>query len=46
VFVIPTEQDIRAVRLILELFDGASDLHTNVNKFQFTPIQCTQEQVD
>jgi hypothetical protein len=44
-FVVPTEQDIRAVNTILELFAAASRLHTNVSKCQFTPIQCTDDQI-
>jgi hypothetical protein len=45
IFIVPTEHDIRAVREIVDMFAGASALHTNVAKCQFTPICCTEEQV-
>jgi hypothetical protein len=45
VSVVPEAQDIRMVRAILELFAGTSGLHTNVNKCQFTPIQCSEEHI-
>jgi hypothetical protein len=44
-FIVPSEQDVRAVGEILQLFAGASGLHTNVGKCQFTLIQCTTDQI-
>jgi hypothetical protein len=44
-FIVPLEQDVRAVGEILQLFAGASGLHTNVGKCQFTQIQCTTDQI-
>jgi hypothetical protein len=32
IFMVPTEQDIKLVRTILETFTSASGLHTNVAK--------------
>jgi hypothetical protein len=40
IFTVPDEQDLRLVKVILVVFVGASALHTNVSKCQFTPIQC------
>jgi hypothetical protein len=45
-FVVPTEQDIRVVGEILQLFASASGLHTNVGKCQFTLIQCMTDQIE
>jgi hypothetical protein len=30
----------------MDTFVGASGLHTNIHKYQFTLIQCTEEQID
>jgi hypothetical protein len=45
IFLRPEVRDIRMARSILELFAGASGLHTNLTKCQFTPIRCTEEQI-
>jgi hypothetical protein len=45
VFIVPTEQDITLTRTIFDLFIGASSLHTNVRKCQFTLIQCIEDQI-
>lgn len=45
IFVAPVAQDLCLTRTILDLFVGASRLHTNIHKCQFTPIQCTEDQV-
>jgi hypothetical protein len=42
----PLLNDISLVRDILELFAQASGLHTNIAKCQFTPIRCTEEQIE
>jgi hypothetical protein len=44
-FIVPTEQDMRAVGEILHLFAATSVLHTNVGKCQFTRIQCSTDQI-
>jgi hypothetical protein len=46
VFVAPVKHDIRDVRAILDIFAGASGLHTNIGKCQFTPICCGPEHLD
>jgi hypothetical protein len=42
IFLVLVEQDIKLVRVILDIFAGASSLHTNIHKCQFTPIQCSE----
>jgi hypothetical protein len=46
IFIAPTEQDFLLVRDILEIFAGASGLHTNLGKCQIMPIQCSRGQVE
>jgi ketosteroid isomerase-like protein len=38
VFVAPTQQDIAAIKGIMDPFARASGLHTNIHKYPFTPI--------
>jgi hypothetical protein len=45
IFLVLTERDITLARTILDIFAASSGLHTNVSKCQYTPIQCTEEQV-
>jgi hypothetical protein len=45
IFLVLTERDITLARTILDIFVASSGLHTNVSKCQYTPIQCTEEQV-
>jgi hypothetical protein len=46
IFIVPTSQDIRLVQAVLNMFAGASWLHTNVAKCQFMPIRCSEEQIN
>jgi hypothetical protein len=45
IFVAPTEADFTIARAIMDTFAEVSDLGTNVNKCQLTPIRCTDEQI-
>lgn len=45
VFVHLENRDMRVVRKILDVFAGASGLQTNIQKCQYTPIQCTEDQL-
>jgi hypothetical protein len=45
VFITPCERDFKLTAAILEIFAGASGLHTNVSKCQLTPIRCCPDQV-
>jgi hypothetical protein len=45
IFLSSVVQDLRAVGMIMETFAGASGLHTNIHKCQFTLIQCSEDQV-
>jgi hypothetical protein len=45
-FLSPTTQDIMLVRAALEAFAGASGLRTNIGKCHFTPIRCSQDEMD
>jgi hypothetical protein len=44
-FLVPTAQDIRAARSVLDIFAQTSRLETNVSKCKFTPIRCTEQQI-
>lgn len=44
-FLTPTPEDFRCIRAILDLFVGASDLITNLDKCLISPIQCTEEEI-
>jgi hypothetical protein len=46
IFIKPTSHDLRLVQAILSVFAVASELRTNTSKCQFTPIQCTEEQIE
>lgn len=43
VFLCPTERDLSLMHSMLDLFAAASGLHTNVQKCQYTPIRCSDE---
>lgn len=43
VLVAPTENDLRCIKEILDLFAGASGLVTNIDKCVVAPIRCTDE---
>jgi hypothetical protein len=45
-FLAPTTQDIMLVKAVLEAFAGTSGLRTNFSKCHFTPIRCSQFEVD
>jgi hypothetical protein len=45
IFITLVEKDISLVCGILNSFGGASGLHTNVSKCQYTLIQCSNEQI-
>lgn len=44
VFLRPFRDDLRCLKELLDVFAGASDLVTNYNKCQLTPIRCSQEE--
>ena len=43
VFLSPIQQDLTSLKLILEIFAGASGLKTNLSKCMISPIQCDLE---
>ena len=43
VFLSPVQQDLTSLKLILEIFAGASGLKTNLSKCMISPIQCDLE---
>ena len=43
VFLSPVQQDLTSMKLILEIFAGASGLRTNLSKCVISPIQCDLE---
>ncbi|GJN11283.1 hypothetical protein PR202_ga29462 [Eleusine coracana subsp. coracana] len=45
IFLKPTEKDLKLIRAVLNLFAEATGLETNVNKCQFSPIRCTDEDI-
>jgi len=45
IFIRPREEDLRAIKLILDIFGHASGLHTNFSKSSAYPIHCSQEEV-
>lgn len=45
VFLHPSAQDFTCIRQFLDLFAGASDLSTNLDKCTMTPILCSQEDI-
>jgi hypothetical protein len=44
-FFSPVELDLRVVRGVLTLFEGASDLAINLSKSNVYPINCSNEQI-
>lgn len=46
IFLAPAQSDLTTMRRILEIFAGASGLLTNFDKCTFTPIGCSQEDMD
>jgi hypothetical protein len=45
IVIVSVEQDVLLIRDILDIFAGASDMHTNVHKCQLMPIRCSEEQI-
>lgn len=45
IFLRPQAQDLQLTRGILDLFAAASGLHANINKCQFSPIRCDEDQI-
>ena len=41
IFIKPAAEDIQAVMQILDVFGGATDLHTNLAKSKILPIHCS-----
>jgi hypothetical protein len=46
IFIMTIEGDITLLRAVLDMFVRASGLHTNVAKCQFTPISCSEDQIN
>jgi hypothetical protein len=46
IFIMPTEQDLLLLRSILDIFVGASGLHTNLAKCMIMPIPCSNDQIN
>ena len=45
-FLGPLPNDFICIHQLLQLFDGASGLDTNVDKFLITPIRCSEEEIN
>jgi len=43
IFLSPKQQDLILIRVILDIFAGASGLKTNLDKCSISPIQCNLE---
>jgi hypothetical protein len=46
IFIVPVEQDLLLLRSILDIFAGASGLHTNLAKCMIMPIQCSSDRIN
>lgn len=44
-FLRPNQEDLRVIKLILDIFGHASGLHTNFAKSSAFPIHCSQEEI-
>lgn len=46
IFLKPEERDLELMRSLLDLFAASTGLRTNVDKCQFSPIRCAEEDLD